>query len=164
MSNHTNSEGFICGGTRGRLSNASKVFVISIFIRLIFQVFPEMCSNIYFTTCSYFIAYGEIVCVVLMCEGQRRRAMLLACHLADRQVPVSMLLLSDFMHRTCIITVIVTCAAVALNSAVTVTVAVTCIVTTGVTLTWIRKLSSLSLFGSVAVFQLAHLSTLCMLP
>jgi len=57
--------------------------------------------------------------------------MLLCCHFADSQVPVSILLLSVLVHRTCIITVIVTCAAVVLIC--TVTVAVTRIVTAGFT-------------------------------
>ena len=96
---------------------SSIIFFIGMFVCSIFQVFPKVYPNMYFTTCPHFIAYGQL-CVLCWCAGQRWGAMLLGFHFVDSQVPISILLLSVLLHITCIITVIVTCAAVVLISTV----------------------------------------------
>jgi len=80
------------------------------------------------------------LCVLCRCAGQWRGAVLLSVHLADSHVPISILVISVLLHSTCIITVIVTCAAVVLIPTVPVTVSR--IVITGVTFTVDKEIVS----------------------
>ena len=65
-------------------------------VRLIFQVFPKVYPNTHFTTCSLFIAYGEFVCVVVMCWTEAKDNAVGVFTLRTYRFPFPMRLLPPF--------------------------------------------------------------------